>query len=262
MAKLSTHQSTDFTKLVYIGESGTGKTGSLTSLVEAGYKLRILDFDNGLDILRLFINHSDKSLIDNVDYITLRDKFKSDKRLGAKVDGVPTAYTKAVGFINKWDDESIPSEWGPKTIFVLDSLTQLGRAAFRWALAMNPSIKDRRQIYGAAQEALYILLELLTSDEFKTNVIIISHVDIRETEQGIAKGYVSAIGAALGPKIPQLFNTILLAESKGSGDRVKRTITTVPTNLIDLKNPAPFALDKSLPLETGLATVFSTLKSK
>ena len=262
MAKLSSHQSTEYTKLVYIGESGTGKTGSLTSLVEAGYKLRILDFDNGLDILRLFINHSDPKLIDNVDFITLRDKFKADKRLGAKVDGVPTAYTQAVSYISKWDDDSIPSEWGTETIFVLDSLTQLGRAAFRWALAMNPTIKDRRQIYGAAQEALYILLELITSDEFKTNVVIISHVDIRETAQGIQKGYVSSIGAALGPKIPMLFNTILLAESRGSGSNVKRTITTVPTTLIDLKNPAPFALEKSLPLETGLATVFSALNSK
>ena len=261
MAKLSAHQSADFIKLVYIGESGTGKTGSLTSLVEAGYTLRILDFDNGLDILRLFINHADQKLINNVDYITLRDKFKSDPRVGAKVDGTPRAYTQAVKFITKWDDDSTPSEWGSDTIFVLDSLTALGRAAFRWALALNPSVKDHRQIYGAAQEALFILLELLTSDEFKTNVIIISHVDMRESN-GIAKGFPSSIGAALGPKIPTLFNTILLAESRGSGANVKRTITTVPTSLIDLKNPAPFALDKSLPLDTGLATVFSTLKSK
>jgi hypothetical protein len=261
MAKLSAHQSADFVKLVYIGESGTGKTGSLTSLVEAGYNLRVLDFDNGLDILRLFINHADPKLIDKVDYITLRDKFKSDPRVGAKVDGVPKAYTQSVKYLSEWDDETIPSEWGTDTIFVLDSLTALGRAAFRWALAMNPTVKDRRQIYGAAQEAIFILLELLTSDEFRTNVIIISHVDVREAN-GIAKGFPSSIGAALGPKIPTLFNTILLAESRGSGSNVKRTISTVPTSLIDLKNPAPFALNKSLPLETGLATVFSTLKSK
>ncbi len=53
---------------------------------------------------------------------------------------------------------------------------------------------------------------------------------------------------------------MLLAERSGSGTNVKRTIQTLPTALIDLKNPAPFKLDTTLPLESGLATVFKTLK--
>ena len=43
MPKLSDHQSNDFTKLLLIGDAKSGKTGSLVSLVKAGYKLRILD---------------------------------------------------------------------------------------------------------------------------------------------------------------------------------------------------------------------------
>jgi GTPase SAR1 family protein len=46
MPKASNHSSSKLNKLLYIGDSGTGKTTSLFSLVQAGYKLRIFDFDN------------------------------------------------------------------------------------------------------------------------------------------------------------------------------------------------------------------------
>ena len=36
------------TKCILLGDSGTGKTGALASLVKAGYKLRVLDLDNKL----------------------------------------------------------------------------------------------------------------------------------------------------------------------------------------------------------------------
>ena len=55
MSSLADHQSSELTKVLVIGDSKSGKTGALTSLVAAGYKLRILDFDNLLDPLRAFI---------------------------------------------------------------------------------------------------------------------------------------------------------------------------------------------------------------
>jgi hypothetical protein len=51
MPSLDKHQSSEFTKLLLEGDSGSGKTGSLASLVAAGFKLRVLDMDNGLDSL-------------------------------------------------------------------------------------------------------------------------------------------------------------------------------------------------------------------
>jgi hypothetical protein len=41
----------------------------------------------------------------------------------------------------------------------------------------------------------------------------------------------------------------------------KRTIQTVPTALVDLKNPAAFKMAPTLPIETGLADFFATLRS-
>ena len=47
-----------------------GKTGSLVSLVKAGYKLRILDFDNLLDVLKYMIIRECPEKIDNVEFRT------------------------------------------------------------------------------------------------------------------------------------------------------------------------------------------------
>jgi len=259
MSAASDLPSTEFHKLIYVGASGTGKTGSLASLVKAGYHLRILDLDNGVGPLISFVKRDCPELLKNVDVIQCRDKFKADPIKGAAVSGTPKAYTDANKWLTKWDDDSIPAEWGAKTILVIDSLTLLGRAAFRWAQGMDPTCKDPRQWYNSAQQTILTMLDMLTSAEFRTNLIVISHVDLVELPDGTTKGYASSIGRALGPKIPSVFNNMILAESKGTGESVKRTITTMPTQLLDLKNEKPFSIPKSLPLETGMATIFAEL---
>ena len=77
MPSLSQHQSAKITKLLLMGDSGTAKTGSLVSLVKEGYKLRILDFDNGLDALRHQIMAQCPDKIAAVDFVTLRDKLRA-----------------------------------------------------------------------------------------------------------------------------------------------------------------------------------------
>jgi hypothetical protein len=103
---------------------------------------------------------------------------------------------------------------------------------------------------------------LLTSDSFRTNVIICTHIDWRQDAMGANRGYANSIGEALNDKLPSYFNTMLLAESRIMGKDVKRRIFTMPTNLIDLKNPAPWKLDTEYPLETGMATIFKKLKGQ
>src|SRR6266436_2753547 len=95
MPSLANHQSNDFTKLLLIGDAKSGKTGSLISLVEAGYKLRILDMDNLLDILKYMILQKCPDKIDNVEFRTLRDKMKATQA-GSIVDGNPKAFVEAI----------------------------------------------------------------------------------------------------------------------------------------------------------------------
>lgn len=258
MPALSDHQSGDYTKLIIMGDSGTGKTSALASLVP-DYKLHIVDMDNGLDPLVQIIKKKYSDHLANVDFVTIRDKMKGTP-LGPVVAGAPKAFADAMKLFDKWEDDSIPGEWGPDHILVLDSLTFFSNAAYDWAKGMNPGAKDPRQWFYAAQEAVESCLALLTSEHFHANVIVISHVSWVDRPDGTTKGYPSSVGKALGPTIPSYFNSVALAESKGTGDNITKTIRTASTALIDLKNPASMELAASLPLDTGLATFFKAVR--
>lgn len=250
------------TKAIILGDSGTGKTGSLASLVKAGYKLRILDLDNKLQtgILPQLIKRDCPDKLGSVDYEAVRDKFKASA-LGPVFDGMPKSFTRSLELLDKWSDNSIPAKWGPEYIFVLDSLTFLSDAAYNWAKSLNPGTKDPRQWFYTAQRAVENTLAMLTAETFNTNLLVIAHVSWQTRPDGSMKGYPASVGKALGPTIPTYFDNMVLCQT--SSDGKSRTIQTVPTALMDLKNPAsinPLMLP-TLPLETGLATFFQTLRA-
>lgn len=259
MPSLAEHQSASTTKMLLIGDSGSGKTGALTSLVEAGYKLRVLDFDNGLDSLVAQVRQRCSENLSNVEFITLRDKYKGSPT-GPILDGVPTAFSKGIQLLDRWKDGDLDlgrsADWGEDVVLVIDSLTFLSEAAFNWATAMNPSAKDRRQIYGAAQEAVENVISLLTSSNMKPNVVVIAHVKYMERPDGSQKGYPTSIGNALSPKIPAYFNNVVLCETQGFGASLKRILRIQSTAMVDTKSPASFRLPGTLPIESGLADFF------
>ncbi len=263
MPSLSQHQSNEYTKLLIEGDSGSGKTGSLTSLVRAGYKLRILDMDNGLEPLKQFILKECPEKINNVEFRTLRDDRKAGP-LGSVITK-PEAFIQAIKMLDRWkyDDVDLgdPGEWGPDCILVVDSLTFLSDAAFDFreplAAKSRDGKYDARAVYKDAQDAIENVLALLTSERFRTNVIVISHIKYVDNPDGTKKGYPTAVGSALSPLIPRYFNSVALCQTQAGG---RRTIQTVATAMIDLKNPKPFAMAPSYPIETGLADFFSVLR--
>lgn len=264
MPSLSNHQSNEFTKMLIEGDSGSGKTGAMASLVNAGYKLRILDYDNGLEPLKQFILKTCPEKINNVEYRTLRDKRKASP-LGPIIDGNPRAFVDGIKMLDRWKyddiDLGVPAEWGADTILVLDSLTFFSDAAFDFREPLTPRSKegkyDIRAVYKDAQDAVESVLALLTSESFRTNVIVISHVRYVDNPDGSKKGYPTSVGSALSPVIPRYFNSVALCQTQVGG---KRTIQTAATAMIDLKNPKPFAMAPSYPLETGLADFFAVLR--
>ena len=246
-----------FHRLLYVGESGAGKTGSLISLVEAGYKVRMIDLDNGFGILRQLVKRQCPDKAKNVGIVSFRDKFKANVS-GVQVVGSPRAFIDTLNALDKWpDDETDPATWGSEYILVLDSLTQLGRSAYAWNDKLNPTVKDKRQVFYSAQQDVLKVLQNLTAESFQTNVIVCTHLQFNESE---TKAFPTAIGKALGKEIPALFNNYVLADSRGSGEKVRRIIRTSTDGVVGLKNEKPFDLDLELPLETGLATIFEQLK--
>jgi hypothetical protein len=259
MAKASSHHSSSIVKLLFIGDSGTGKTGALESLVRAGYNVRVVDIDNGLDVLVHYIQQNCPDKLDNLSYITCTDKFKTVNGQ-AIPDGTPKAFGKALKALDHWKDEDEDlgkiTEWGPNDVLVIDSFTLLGHAAMRYVKALNPQTRDPRQWYNTAQEYLRSLLEMLYSDAVKCNVIVTSHITYIDVDESMTKGYPAAIGRALSPQIGRYFNACLRAYTRGSGQSQKRLIRTVSDNLVELKNTAPTQVKTELDLGDGLAEYF------
>ena len=270
MPSLADHQSNEFTKLLLIGEAMSGKTGSLVSLVKAGYKLRIQDYDNKLDVLKYYVQHECLDLIENIEYVSLRDKRKTTPA-GSVIDGKPKAFIEGMKLLDNWKytdadsglevDLGKPSEWGRDCILIIDSLSRLCDAAFDFREPLVPVGKsgerDMRAVYGDAQDAVEMLLATLTSKTFQTNVIVIAHITYQDQADGTTKGFPQGVGQKLSPKIPQYFPSAVLYTNKSG----KRTIQTNSTPLIDLANPAPFKMEKSYPIESGLADFFAVLRS-
>ena len=101
MPSLANHQANQFTKLLLIGDAKSGKTGSLVSLVKAGYKLRILDFDNLLDILKFKVMEECPDKLDNVEFRPLRDHYECGPS-GSIIKGKPTAWVESLKMLNRW----------------------------------------------------------------------------------------------------------------------------------------------------------------
>jgi hypothetical protein len=110
--------------------------------------------------------------------------------------------------------------------------------------------------------AIEDLLALLYSDSIKCNVIVISHITFVERDDGLNKGYPSALGNKLPPKVGRYFNSILLAKSVGQGTAAKRIIRTSSEGFVELKHPVPGSLALELPVESGLATFFEAVCGK
>jgi len=252
MPTLDNHMSSDYVKLIYIGDSGTGKTGSLASLLKAGYSLRILDMDDGLSSLVGYARAEGCDL-SKVEYETYRDEYKATK-VGPAIKGQPKAFVEALTKLTEWSEID-----DPKCFLVMDTLTSFSKAAFEWAKGMNPLAKDPRQWFGTAQKGVEDTIALLSGPQMKMNVIVMSHINYKEVVEGSNKGYVAAVGTALGPHIPKYFDSMILAEASGSGTNVRRKIKTFPTGVIDLKTPSP-KMQPDYPLATGLAEIVALLK--
>jgi hypothetical protein len=248
--------------MLLIGDSKSGKTGSLISLVKAGYKLRIIDMDNLLDVLKYYILRDCPDLIKNVEYRTLRDKRIPDPVTGAPIVSTPTAYPTAVRMMERWkyDDVDLgrPAEWGPDCVLVIDSCSRLCDAAydFREKITMSKEKYDIRAAYGDAQDSVENNLANITDSNYKTNVIVICHIVYQTQPDGTVKGFPQGVGQKLSPKIPQYFSSVVLYSSRKN----KRIMQTTSTDLIDLANPKPFEMEPTYPIETGLADFFEVLR--
>jgi len=299
MPSASQHHSQRTTKTLLIGDSSAGKTGSLASLVAAGYRVRMLDMDNGGDSVVALLNdprypYQPYCLAHGIDigegfnYVTITEEMTRHRTEGRFVPKAATAWIKMVDMIENWVDGDIRlggiDTWTERDILVIDTLGKASWFAYYYAQQLNGRLGARMEGYdyqrdiGSTHNFLRGLLQKLYSTYVKCNVIGISHITTVDRSRGGSdspsrdpnnptprselKGYPSTIGRSIAPEIGSFFNNCFKAEESGTGTNVRREIYTTPSDEIVVKAANTAALAPRYPVQTALAEIFAALRGE
>jgi hypothetical protein len=269
MASLDTHTSSSSVRTLCIGDNGSGKTGALVSLAEAGYNLRILDFDRGTEVLAQLCSPSARKRVDVETFVNDYEMVlagSSGKRMVPKKP--VTAFINAMNCLASWPGLGSPTSWGPETVLVVDTLTRLGNVCMEHTMDLKGKFRSldskdwhpSQPDWGDAMKLQENVLAMLQSDDLKCHVIVNAHVVFLTPDGELSdKGFPSALGNKLPPKIGGYFNSTLHFSHQGVGANKRRGFYTKSTGLISTKTPAPGKVKDFYPIESGLAEYFKDL---
>lgn len=275
-------------KLINVGDTGAGKSSALLSLAAAGYQVRILDLDNGMDALIDLMTDPKspypKHTIENIRWKTITEPMRAIG--GNFVPKSATVWQRMTEMLENWkgdertnaDGQRIPCEdklgpvssWGQDCICALDTLSTAGTAAMNFYLMMNGALGKKRSSMesmrdiGAAQDMLDKFLQYVFDTSIKCNFILNTHVVFaKEDGKNAEPGYdgpifafPAAIGKALSPKMGKYFNHLLLTKLEGS----QRAIYTKGIPNIGLKSGAPLKVQARYDIKDGFAKYFEAIQ--
>lgn len=280
----------------HLGYPGSGKTGALVSLLNAGYKLRVLDFDGNYNPL---VDYADDRALANLDIVTLQDRMRNgDKRVEPM--GIPDAFTRALKLMQEWkytDPDSgeevnlgKSSEWGMDTIVVVDSMTYGGVAAKLRSMVMNNKTPATMTsaVWGASVADWNNFIEIAKADRNNFHLIVNSHkqllgpqdflkqgdkdndalamaneeiIKLSQTEMLPTRVYPVAITKNQATTIHGMLPTMLEFEKIDKQGKTVRVINTLGAANIDVKISGK-GLKAQYPVETGMADIFDALGFK
>lgn len=266
MADIDDLQMASAAHILAVGLNGAGKTGSLVSLAEAGYQIRVLDFDKGFEVLKQMCKPEFRK---NIDVESFSDVYHSQPATGRLVAKDSTAFPQAMKCLANWPKYGSPATWGLDTVLVVDSLTFMGRSAMNHVAKLknklasvdpkdfHPSQPDWGDAMGLQENFLAMISGL------PCHVIVMSHVTFLTPDGELSQqGFPSALGSKLPPKVGSYFNHTLYYALEGIGANKKRTFTPKKMGLVQTKTPAPGKVKDSYSIETGLADYFKDLGIK
>lgn len=272
-------------RMLIVGYPGMHKTGGLSSLIDAGYKIRMLDYDGNTDPIFQYVN--DKSKLANVDIVSLEDKLRSGQKF-LETTGIPTAFARGLELMNEWkykDEDGTEinlgrsKDWGCDTIVVLDTMTAMGTAAFRRQMAlMNKTpMNTTQQLWGVAMQQQDAFIEYITAEGNRFHVIVMAHLkmigpkDIKESDDETTKELKKRVAdlvetrlfpRALGQDLPQHigghFPSLIEATIENKAGKTNRIYRTIPRPELDLKLASKVSFDKA-DVSDGLAKIFAEL---
>lgn len=287
MANLAKRKAVKPVRMMILGSPGMGKTGSLAALANAGFKLRILDFDGNLEPLYQYCTPQGLA---NIDAVYFEEKMRMNASgIQEPVSVPPMAFRNAMKMMDHWtykdtDGEVVDlgksPEWGLDTIVVLDKLDGMEQALFARARVMTNKtmLNQTQRTWGFAASDQNEFISKLTSDHTPHHVIVLSGLkmigprevgekeegqsrDIKEQEADLitTRYYPAAIGRQLPQNIAGHFPVVIKAEAVyGALNSAKRVFRHKPMKELDLKLPVP-ELSNELDVADGLLTIFKAL---
>lgn len=265
-----------------LGRPKSGKTGSLACLADAGFKLRVLDYDWNPEPL---LQYASEAALANVDVVQLKDELW-DSPDGLTPRGMPTAFTDGLRMMQKWAyklpdgtevDLGSSKDWGPDHVVVIDSATSFGTAAKNRAMIkLNKTRKNSNwRVWDFAQQDMVQAIRIMKTGRY--HLIVFSHPkmigpemvneDDDDTTKDIKKAvaelvptrlYPSAPGKALSQVIGAELPIIIKADVRTHQGVEKRMFTAAPS--LDTDTGAPLLNMKwPQPAETALLEVFKAM---
>jgi hypothetical protein len=224
--------------VLLMGPSGTGKTYSIGTLVDAGLKVFYIALEPGLETLLGYYRDNGKPVPPNLHWKVIEaqkasfaDFRESVKRistmamdtLAKSVDPARSKYNtfdKILEALNDFTDDrtgqsfGCADTWGPDSVLVVDGMSGLSRAAMGLVIGGKP-VKSQAD-WGIAQDQIDKFLFMLTT-QLKCHFILLAHVE-REIDPvlGGTKIMLSTLGKALAPKLPAMFSDVILTVREGS----------------------------------------------
>lgn len=235
--------------LLINGESGTGKTHSLGTLVDWCAKQSpqvecfYLDIENSLETLlgywRAPIDGSPPKEIPaclhwhqaKVAPVTLTQMISAAKDTGdlpydmlkSRKDparGNNNSFHKILVAMSNFKDDRTGKEYGPvdkfgvDKVFMLDSFTELSNAAAKMQIGSSPAMAPPD--YGVAQNHLMNFIRLCTQGMSCTFVMTSHPARDKDELTGTTKTTIKTVGTAIQPEIPPLFSEVIFAVREGS----------------------------------------------
>ena len=223
--------------ILLLGDSGAGKTYSITSLLKAGLEVFVLITEpNGVDSLidsvqkqGLDINKLHWKIISPVamDLSLLQEQaakvngltFEGISKLTSGVEKKRcTQYIDTIKTVAKFIDDRTGKDygdittWGPDRAFVVDSLTGLVTMAIQNTIGLRPTIQ--LQEYGIIQTMLESTITLFTN--LKCFFVMTAHIErLVDEVNGGMKMMAWSIGKKLSPVLPRFFSEVIYVYREG-----------------------------------------------
>lgn len=210
--------------VLLMGDSGTGKTYSIRTLIEAGIKPFIIFTEPGMEVLGdlpegsyhwLYVSPTTanwKALIQMADAVNKFDY----KTLTTMSDKSKKEYKQILSVLEACNDftceccgESFGdvAEWDTDRALVIDSLSGLGTMAMQ--LHIGGKLAKDQKDWGLAQDLIRKILNTICGN-LHCWFVLIAHLD--RTQDQVTGGVITTVhtlGQKLAPDIPKIFSDVI-----------------------------------------------------